>query len=195
MEKLKNMEEAYQAYLQHPEKEIVYEGIRYFRIIYKTGFHINGVWTMFVTIPLKMVAGKKLPIVAEDVLGEKITITAPAHFSFRNGIPDWYMDTLTFSIPHIPDVDWYLGVPNEAEMLPEQMAQEKELQELAPIIVAEIANTKSVKRPEGVEEWDGGIDINHRWQFSSEAERIAVLRAHYAQVLNRNKNMKDRSRL
>ena len=80
-------------------------------------------------------------------------------------------------------------------MLPEQMAQEKELQELAPIIAAEIANTKSVKRPEGVEEWDGGIDVNHRWQFSSEAERIAVLRAHYAQVLNRNKNMKDRSRL
>ena len=171
-----SISEAYQAYLQHPEKEIVYEGLRYFRIVYKTGFRLKGVWTMFVTIPIQMLTRKRLPVVVKDVLGASITLKEPIHISFHDSIPDWYMDTLTFPIHHIPDIDWYLGIPNEVEMSPEQEEQEKELQELSPVIASEITKTRSASRPDGVEEWDGGIDVDHRWQFSSEAERIAVLR-------------------
>ena len=104
---------------------------------------------------------------------------------FHGEEPDWYANTRTFAVRNVPDVDWYIGIPNEEELSPEQEKEEAKLHELATAILLEMAKGRTIEKPDGVEEWDGGINVDHRWQFSSEAERIAVLRCHLANIKNR----------
>ena len=94
----------YKQYLLSDNREIVIRNLKYYKAVYIQRCH-SGVFNgrIKAILPYEMFGGNPLtPYVMCDK-GFSFRIHGPEHFSFREGIPEWYFQCGSFFLDFIDD--------------------------------------------------------------------------------------------
>ena len=105
------MQIEYENYLASDDKTILINGKTYYKIVYKYSL-ANRNNRIYITIPTELLNGNKSENVIDEK-GQKFILGPSVHMAFRDGIPDWYVKTLTVSIAgidQISDIGNYLSL-------------------------------------------------------------------------------------
>lgn len=105
------MQIEFENYLASDDKTILINGNTYYKIVYKYS-HPNRNNRIYITIPTELLIGNKsINVIDEE--GREFILGPSVHMCFRDGIPEWYVKTLTVSIEgidRISDIGNYLSL-------------------------------------------------------------------------------------
>ena len=95
---MSKVEQAYEAYKKGSKTKII-NGETYFKIIYKESFNITGRGKVIsAVLPAALFEKGRHTNRFSDENGIMIESGMPAHYSFRSGIPEWYMNSFSVFI-------------------------------------------------------------------------------------------------
>lgn len=116
MNEKSEMEILYEQYLRDDNRTFEKDGIVFYKLVKKDKLKLRG-GMVLITVPREAV--KSINDCYYDETGNKILVDAPIHMSFgRNGIPEWYFETVTLPVKDISDVSEigaYIGRDCSAE--------------------------------------------------------------------------------
>lgn len=97
------MEIKYEQYLGSDDTRLTIKNKQFYKIVSKNKLSFRD---GFVTICIPWSAvGNSCTCIAEDENGKLFKLVGPVHFTFRAGIPRWYLDTITMEVKNIHNTD------------------------------------------------------------------------------------------
>ena len=105
----------YDEYLKRDDLIIIQDDKEYYRIVRKYRISCLG-GIVNITVPRTVFKNARDNLKLMDENGSVFSAGASVHFSFRGGIPQWYLETVTISLKEITDIELIGNYISELEL-------------------------------------------------------------------------------